>query len=66
MHITAVDGTADLGIHRTQFTVLMMRQGWVLFLFKKSVLDAMRESALLREQQGKGEQQGLEQTERSH
>lgn len=56
MDVADPDGTADLGIHRAQVAVLVVRQRLILRLFRHRMPDAVDERALLGEQQGEDEQ----------
>ena len=55
--MAAADGAADLRIDRAQVAILMMWQGLVLRLFGQRMRDAVRNRALLGEQQGEDQEQ---------
>ena len=66
MDVAAADGAADLCIDRAQVAMLVMRQRLVLRLFGQRMRDAVRDRALLGEQQGEDEAQRQKQAKRSH
>jgi hypothetical protein len=55
--VAAANGAADLRIDRAQVAMLVVRQGLILRLFGQYMRDAVRNRALLGEQQGEDEQQ---------
>lgn len=57
MDVADADGAADLRIDRAQVAVLVVRQRLILRLLGHRMRDAVRNRALLGEQQGKDKQQ---------
>ena len=56
----ASDATADLRVNGAQIAKLIVRQRMILRLFFNNMMQRMHDTALLREQHGKGEQQRIE------
>ncbi len=66
MDAVAADGAADLRVGRTQVAMLVVRQRLILRLFRQRMRDAVRQRALLCEQQNEDEKQRQEQAGRFH
>lgn len=66
MDAAAADGAADLCVGRAQVAMFVVRQRLILRLFRQRMCDAVRQRALLCEQQGKDEKQRQEQAGRFH